>query len=160
ELVARLAGAVHYAHRQGVVHRDLKPGNVLLTADGAPKVTDFGLARRLGGETGLTRPGQPLGTPEYMAPEQAQGRPASPATDVFSLGASLYRLLTGRPPYGGEAGAQALEQASQGRPVPPRQVDRRVPRALERVCLRAMAADPGQRYPSAAALEEDLRRYL
>jgi hypothetical protein len=136
---------------------------VLLTPSGVPKVSDFGLARPVQSEAaGQTRPGDRLGTAAYMAPEQAEGRleALGPATDVFGLGGILYDLLTGRPPHQGQTFDAVLEQARQGRVVPPREIDPQVPRALERICLRALAADPGQRYPSAAALREDLRRYL
>jgi hypothetical protein len=185
-LTAQLADAVEYAHRQGIVHRDLKPANVLLggevvrwrggeTGDphhrttaprchlGTPKITDFGLAKD-GGDSAadLTQPGARVGTPAYMSPEQADGRAdaAGPAVDVFGLGGILYNLLTGRPPFRGGTVAEVLEQARQGRILPPRQLNRRVPRALELICLKALAADPRQRYPSAAALRDDLRRYL
>src|SRR5262249_9769945 len=121
ELVALLAGAVQGAHSSGVVHRDLKPSNVLLTADGTPKVSDFGVARRLGDGAGLTRTGDAIGTPSYMAPEQALGRAdaAGPAVDVYALGAVLYELLTGRPPFRGATGAEIIQQVIHHDPVPP-----------------------------------------
>jgi serine/threonine-protein kinase len=162
-LVAHLADAVEYAHRRGILHRDLKPANVLLTADGVPKITDFGLAKDLRDTAAdLTGPEAFVGTPAYFAPEQAGGRTESigPSADVFGLGGILYCLLTGRPPFQGKALAEVVEQAREGRVQPPRQLNSRVPRSLERICLKALAADPGQRYPSAAALGDDLRRYL
>jgi mono/diheme cytochrome c family protein len=163
ELVASLADAVEYAHGHKVVHRDLKPANILLTPQGTPKITDFGLAKLMQPEAvTLTQSGDAVGTPVYMSPEQATGRAeeVGPATDVFGLGAILYDLLTGLPPFEGRTVAEVLEKARAGRVRPPRAIDRRVPPALERVCLRAMAADPAQRHPSAAALAQDLRRYL
>jgi hypothetical protein len=162
ELVAQLADALDYAHRQGVVHRDLKPANVLLTAEGSPKVADFGLARLLDGAVGQTEPGRCLGTPAYMSPEQADGRPegAGRATDVFGLGAILYELLTGRPPYQGETFEEVLGQARRAQAPPVREINPRAPAVLARACRKALAADPRQRHPSAAALAQDLRRYL
>src|SRR5262249_29920602 len=120
-VVRVLAMAVDYAHRRGVVHRDLKPGNVLLTAEGEPKITDFGLAKRLQGEQGQTATGDVLGTASYMAPEQAQGRTreVGPATDVYALGAILYDLLTGRPPFEGATPLETLLQVTSQEPVPP-----------------------------------------
>jgi hypothetical protein len=162
-MTAQLADAVEYAHRRGILHRDLKPANVLLTADGIPKITDFGLAKDLrGGTADLTRPGARVGTPAYLAPEQAEGRPEAvgPAADVFGLGGILYCLLTGGPPFQGNTVAEVVEQARQGQVRPPRQLNHRVPRALERICLKALAADPRQRYPSAAALADNLHSYL
>jgi tRNA A-37 threonylcarbamoyl transferase component Bud32 len=161
-LVATLAGAVQAAHESGIIHRDLKPGNVLLTAEGTPKVTDFGLARRLGGEAGLTQSGIAVGTPSYMAPEQARGRAdgVGPATDIYALGAILYELLTGRPPFRAETAAETVLQVIHSEPVPPRQLNPSVPRDLETVCLKCLHKEPHRRYSSAAALAEDLQRYL
>jgi formylglycine-generating enzyme required for sulfatase activity/serine/threonine protein kinase len=162
-LVALLADAVEHAHQQGIVHRDLKPANILLTTEGVPKVGDFGLARATQSEeAGLTRPGDAVGTPLYMAPEQAEGHleEVGPWTDVFGLGAVLYELLTRQPPYRGTTIKDVIEQARQARIKAPRQFQPRVPRALEGICLKALAADPHQRHPSAAALAADLRRYL
>jgi eukaryotic-like serine/threonine-protein kinase len=160
-LVATLADAVHAAHKSGIVHRDLKPGNVLLTADGTPKVTDFGLARHLqdGGE--LTLSGAPVGTPSYMAPEQAQGRKDAigPATDVYALGATLYELLTGRPPFRAETATATLQQVLADEPVPPARLNSQVPRDLQTVCLKCLEKDPARRFASAAALADDLRRF-
>jgi predicted Ser/Thr protein kinase len=161
ELVSTLAGAVHYAHQRGILHRDLKPANILLDAQGQPYVTDFGLARDLHGDN-RTSEGVVLGTPTYMAPEQASGRTGelSPATDVFGLGAILYQLLTGRPVYQGPDQMAVVKQASRGEVTPPRQVNPRIPRSLAAICMKALAADPKQRYASAAVLEQELRGYL
>jgi serine/threonine-protein kinase len=161
-LVATLAEAVHAAHQSGIVHRDLKPGNILLTRDGTPKVTDFGLARRLQGNGGLTLSGAPLGTPSYMAPEQALGKNAAigPATDVYALGAILYELLTGRPPFRAESPTATLQQVLTDEPVPPARLNRLVPRDLETICLKCLHKEAGYRYASARELADDLRRFL
>jgi serine/threonine-protein kinase len=160
-LVATLADAIHAAHQNGIVHRDLKPGNILLTADGTPKVTDFGLARRLEGDGGLTISGTPVGTPSYMAPEQARGQKAAigPATDVYALGAILYELVTGRPPFRAESATATLQQVVADEPVPPARLNPRVTRDLETICLKCLHKEPHRRYASAAALAEDLRRF-
>jgi serine/threonine-protein kinase len=160
-LVAGAAEAVHAAHQRGVVHRDLKPGNILLTADGSPKISDFGLARRLEGAAGLTQSGAPVGTPSYMAPEQAAGksRDVGPAADTYALGAILYELLTGRPPFRAETAAETLRQVIDQIPVPPSRLNAAVPRNLETICLKCLHKEPPRRYASAAALADDLRRY-
>src|SRR5262245_37979987 len=160
-LVAALAEAIQVAHQSGIVHRDLKPANILLTADGTPKVTDFGLARRLD-SGGLTLTGIPVGTPSYMAPEQGRGNvnAIGPAVDVYALGAILYELLTGRPPFRAETAAATLQQVLSEDPVPPSRLNPRVPRNLETICLKCLHKEPRLRYVSAAALAEDLRRFL
>jgi serine/threonine-protein kinase len=161
-LLATLAQAVQVAHQGGIVHRDLKPGNVLLAADGTPKITDFGLARRLEGGAGLTLTGVPMGTPSYMAPEQARGETAEagPATDVYALGAILYELLTGRPPFRAETAAETLLQVLGQEPVRPRDLNANVPRDLETICLKCLEKDAPRRYATAAALADDLQRFL
>jgi hypothetical protein len=160
-LVEALARAVHHAHGQGVVHRDLKPANVLFTADAELKVSDFGLAK-CAGETGQTASGAILGTPSYMAPEQAEGkgRPVGPAADVYGLGAILYELLTGRPPFKAATAVDTILQVVADEPVPPSRLTGGVPRDLETVCLKCLRKVPQQRYPSAAALADDLGRWL
>jgi WD40 repeat protein len=161
-LVEVLARAMDYAHRRGVVHRDLKPGNVLLAADGTPKITDFGLAKLLiGGGGDPTWTGQVLGTPSYMAPEQARGGTGvGPATDVYALGAILYELLTGRPPFKAETPLETLWQAQSGEAVPPSRLRPKLPRDLATICLKCLEKEPSKRYASALALAEDLRRFL
>jgi serine/threonine-protein kinase len=161
-LAATLARAVHAAHKAGIVHRDLKPANVLLTADGVAKITDFGLARRLDDDTMLTRTGAPVGTPSYMAPEQSLGKPATvgPPADIYALGAILYEMLTGRPPFLGETPHHTFQQAISHDPVPPSRLNSKVPRDLETICLKCLRKEPQDRYASAAALADDLDRYL
>jgi serine/threonine protein kinase len=162
-LVETLARAVQYAHERGIVHRDLKPSNILLGEGGTPKIADFGLAKRLDNpDPGATLVGQVLGTPTYMAPEQAAGDLAAigPAADVYSLGAVLYKLLTGHPPFHGSSPHEFLRRKLSEAPPPPTQFRPEVPRDLDRICLKCLATDPTQRYPSATALAEDLRRYL
>jgi serine/threonine-protein kinase len=160
-LAETLARAVHAVHACGVIHRDLKPGNVLLTADGTPKVVDFGLARRLEGEAGSTSVGRVVGTPSYMAPEQARGdtRAVSAASDVYALGAVLYEMLTGRPPFQGATGWDTIAQVLSQEPVPPRRLQPRVPADLETICLKCLRKEPARRYASAALLADDLARF-
>ncbi len=162
ETAETLARAVHFAHQQGVIHRDLKPANVLLTADGVPKIADFGLAKRLGADTGQTRTGEVVGTPAYMAPEQAApgAAPVGTPADVYALGAILYELLAGRPPFQAATALDVLTQVISAEPAPPRQLRPKTPRDLETICLKCLRKEPRRRYGSAEALAEDLRRFL
>jgi WD40 repeat protein len=160
QLVETLARAMHYAHEHHIVHRDLKPANVLLTTEGAPKITDFGLAKKLD-MAGQTASGAVMGTPSYMAPEQAGGKSKEigPPADVYALGAILYECLAGRPPFRADTPLDTIRQVVSEEPVPPRQLNAKVPQDLETVCLKCLAKDPKKRYPAAAALAEDLRRF-
>jgi tetratricopeptide (TPR) repeat protein len=159
-LVAMMADAMQAAHDAGIVHRDLKPANVLL-ADCTPKISDFGLARRLEGEAGLTQSGVPVGTPSYMAPEQARGQTnaVGPAADVYALGAILYECLTGRPPFRAATAAETIQQVISQEPAPPSRLNDKVPHDLDTICLKCLSKEPDRRYASAAALAEDLRRF-
>jgi tetratricopeptide (TPR) repeat protein len=178
-LVATLAEAVHYAHGQGVVHRDLKPSNVMLqvgedaeqTTDDlltmTPKITDFGLAKQFDDDAAtvekeLTRTGAILGTASYMSPEQAAGKTKQlgPATDIYSLGAILYEVLLGRPPFQGESDLATLQQVQAQNPIAPSRLRPQMPRDLETICLKCLAKEPRRRYATAAALADDLRRWL
>jgi predicted Ser/Thr protein kinase len=159
--VRRIARAVHYAHKQDIIHRDLKPSNVLIDESDEPHITDFGLAKRLGDGSDQTRTGTILGTPSYMSPEQAQGkRDVGPATDVYSLGAILYELLTGRPPFKAETPFDTVVQVIENDPVPPSLLNARVEPDLETICLKCLEKDPAMRYASADAMAGDLQRYL
>ena len=160
--VATLARAVHYAHQRGVLHRDLKPNNVLVDASGTLFLTDFGLARLLERESSVTRTSAILGTPSYMAPEQARGeaRQLTTATDVYGLGAILYELLTGRPPFVGDTTMATIRQVVDQEPIPPRQLRPELERDLETICLKCLEKEPARRYTSAEALADELTRWM
>src|SRR5467141_5264575 len=162
ELIAKLARTVHYAHEHGILHRDIKPGNILLDAEGEPHLTDFGLARLVESESTVTRTLEVLGTPSYMAPEQAAGNNArlTIATDVYGLGAVLYQLLTGHPPFAGGTTYETIKLLLDNEPRPPRSLNPKIDRELSTICLKCLEKDPQRRYSSALALAEDLERWL
>lgn len=161
-MVLTLAESIHSAHTQGIIHRDLKPANILLSRDGCPKIADFGLARHIECEQPLTVSGTQLGTPSYMAPEQVLGGPDSvgPSVDVYALGAILYEMLTGRPPFRAESAMETQRQVTQVEPVSPARINASVPRDLETICLKCLNKQPKDRYVTAEALAADLRRFL
>ena len=162
ELIAKLARTVHYAHEHGILHRDIKPGNVLLDKEGEPHLTDFGLARLIETESTMTRTTDVLGTPSYMAPEQARGKNAelTGATDIYALGAVLYQLLTGSPPFVGTTAYETVRLLLETDPRQPRLLNPKVDRDLGTICLKCLEKDPQRRYPSALGLAEDLERWL
>ena len=162
ELIAKVARTVHYAHEHGILHRDIKPGNILLDAKGEPHLTDFGLARLVESESTVTRTLEVLGTPSYMAPEQAAGNnaPVTSATDVYGLGAVLYQLLTGHPPFAGGTTYETIKLLLETEPRQPRLLNPKIDRDLSTICLKCLEKDPQRRYSSALALAEDLEHWL
>src|SRR5258705_5246713 len=162
ELIAKVARIVHYAHEHGILHRDIKPGNILLDAKGEPHLTDFGLARLVESESSVTQTLDVLGTPSYMAPEQAVGNNAavSSNTDVYGLGAVFYQMLTGQPPFAGGTTYETIRLLLDTQPRPPRLLNPKVDRDLSTICLKCLEKDPKRRYSSALALAEDLERWL
>jgi eukaryotic-like serine/threonine-protein kinase len=162
ELMAKVARTLEYAHQHGVLHRDVKPGNILIDAKGEPHLTDFGLARLVEAESTVTRTMEVLGTPSYMAPEQAAGKPKelTSATDVYGIGAVFYQLLTGHPPFIGETTYQIVRLVLEAEPRSPRLVNAKVDRDLSTICLKCLEKDPQRRYPSAFAVAEELERWL
>lgn len=157
-----VAEAIHFAHQRGILHRDLKPSNVLIDQSDEPRVTDFGLAKRLGIDSDLTVSGQVLGSPNFMSPEQAEGRQkdVGPTSDVYALGGLLYHLLTRQPPFQGDTLTTLLKQVVEAEPVPPRRLNPSVPRDLETICLKCLEKDVARRYPTAQALADELGRFL
>lgn len=162
KLVLTIANALYYAHQEGIVHRDIKPANILLTRDNQPKLTDFGLAKLVDSDSSRTRTGQVMGTPSYMSPEQAKGQADSigPASDQYSLGALLYRLLTGRPPFSASDPVKTILQVANDEPVQPRQLQPDIPRDIETICLKALQKSTDSRYQDCKALAEDLQNFL
>ena len=162
QMVVRLARGIQAAHDRGIIHRDLKPANVLLAADGTPKITDFGLAKRLELDEHQTHTGAVMGTPTYMSPEQAWGRSeeVGPHSDQYALGVILYELLTGRPPFQGSSTIETLEAVRTREPIPPAQLLPRLPKDLETICLKALSKEPAGRYEGAGAMADDLERFL
>lgn len=161
-LIQQVAEAVHYAHQRGIVHRDIKPHNILLQANGQPRVTDFGLAKRVGADSNLTTTGQVMGTPSYMSPEQASGQIDSigPRSDVYSLGATLYCLLVGRPPFQAANWMETMTQVLETEPPPPRQLNPSIPIDLETICLKCLQKDARRRYETGQHLADDLARFI
>lgn len=162
EIMLGLAEGMETAHRKNIIHRDLKPANVLLARDGTPKITDFGLAKKVDEDSGMTRAGTVLGTPSYMPPEQAEGKinELGPHSDIYSLGAILYDLVTGRPPFRGETLLDTLFLVKTAEPMPPARLQPRLPRDLETICLKCLEKEPSKRYATAGDLAEDLRRFV
>ncbi|MBI2901007.1 MAG: SUMF1/EgtB/PvdO family nonheme iron enzyme [Planctomycetes bacterium] len=160
DVLEKVARGVAHAHERGIIHRDLKPSNVLIGADGGPKVADFGLARPVEPDTDLTRSGTTLGTPLYMAPEQVRGRGVSLRTDVYALGAMMYRVLAGRPPHPGDNAAEIYHRILTEEPAPPRRINPKVHPDAETICLKAMEKEPALRYADAAEFGDELRRHL
>src|SRR5438105_13544615 len=157
ELLADVARTVHYAHEHGILHRDIKPGNILLDAKGEPHLTDFGLARLVETESSVTQTLDVIGTPSYMAPEQAVGNSAaiSSVTDVYGLGAVLYQLLTRQPPFAGGTTYETIKLLLDSEPRQPRLLNPKIDRDLSTICLKCLEKDPKRRYSSALALAED-----
>ncbi|MCD6052511.1 MAG: repeat-containing protein, partial [Verrucomicrobia bacterium] len=162
QFVKTIAEAVQFAHQRGILHRDLKPSNVLVDSQDQVRITDFGLAKVMHGDSNLTRSGDVMGSPAYMAPEQAQAKQKliGPQSDVYSLGALLYHLLTGRPPFTGETAVDTLRQALDEDPLPPTRHNAKIPADLETICLKCLAKRPEQRYATARNLAEELERFL
>ncbi len=162
ELMRRVSEAIEYAHQRGVIHRDLKPANILLDQNGNPRVTDFGLAKKIQGDSGLTGSGQIMGTPSYMPPEQAGGPrgEVGPAADVYALGATLYALVTGRPPFQAATAMDTVLQVITDEPVSPRRLNPALDRDIETICLKCLEKEPSKRYASAQALADELRGSL
>ena len=160
ELLKTVADAVQYAHNQGVIHRDLKPANILLDENGQPRVTDFGLAKRVECDSKLTATGEVVGTPSYMSPEQATMSDIEATTDVYALGGILYCLLTGRPPFQGESVFATLMQVINQEPISPHQLNPSVSRELETICLKCLQKKPRHRYQSCQELSDELTRFL
>ncbi len=162
EITADIAAALGFAHRNRVVHRDVKPGNVLITRDGGVKVADFGIARAISdsSDQNLTKTGSVMGTATYFSPEQARGAQVDPRSDLYSLGVVLYEMITGRPPFAGDSAVAIAYKHVQENPVPPRRIDPALPETLEAITLKCLAKNPANRYPSAQDLRADLRRYL
>ena len=159
-LMATVAKVIGHAHRRGMIHRDLKPSNILIDEAGQPLIADFGLVKRTGDASSLTSSGVLLGTPAYMAPEQIAGDDATPAADIYSLGAILYQILTGRPPFRAATVAETLTQVLEHDPVPPRRLRPSIPRELEFICLKCLEKNAARRYRAAAELAADLERFL
>src|SRR6266481_3184334 len=162
ELIAKVTRTVHYAHEHSILHRDIKPGNILLDANGEPHLTDFGLARLVEAESTVTGTLEVLGTPSYMAPEQAVGNneKLASATDMYGLGAVLYQLLTGQPPFAGGTTYETIKLVLEKEPRQPRLWNRKIDRELSTICLKCLEKDPKRRYSSALALAEDLEHWL